>query len=119
MSAHADSVARSLEGAGADTIRDFWLGRTAVEGPKAARFHSRHDPYDLAAIHELRGPGSRVLDLGCGTCVIANLLVAELDCSVHAVDYVAGLPRQRARPPAPDDRGRRRAHLLDGPSAST
>ncbi len=74
--------------AGADTIRGFWLGRTSVEGPKAARFHSRHDPYDLAAIHELCGPGARVLDLGCGTCVIANLLVSELDCSVHAVDYV-------------------------------
>jgi trans-aconitate methyltransferase len=73
---------------GADTIREFWLGRTAVEGPKAARFHSRHDPYDLEAIAALCGDGSRVLDLGCGTCVIANLLVERLGCAVHAVDYV-------------------------------
>ena len=71
-----------------DTIREFWLGRTTVEGPQAARFHSRHDPYDLEAIAGLCGPGSRVLDLGCGTCVIANLMVQELGCAVHAVDYV-------------------------------
>jgi SAM-dependent methyltransferase len=75
-------------GTSADTIREFWLGRTSVDGPKAARFHSRHDPYDLEAIAGLCGPGSRVLDLGCGTCVIANLLVQELGCAVHAVDYV-------------------------------
>lgn len=75
-------------GASADTIREFWLGRTSVVGPKAARFHSRHDPYDLEAIAGLCGPGTRVLDLGCGTCVIANLIVQELGCAVHAVDYV-------------------------------
>jgi trans-aconitate methyltransferase len=93
MSAAADRPASPLglherQSAAADTIREFWLGRTAVDGPEAARFHSRHDPYDLEAIASLCGAGSRVLDLGCGTCVIANLLVAELDCAVHAVDYV-------------------------------
>ena len=30
-----------------------------------------------------------MLDLGCGTCVIPNLLVTELGCRVHAVDFVA------------------------------
>jgi SAM-dependent methyltransferase len=73
---------------GAETIREFWLGRTSVAGPAAARFHSEHDAYDLEAIAELCGPGSRVLDLGCGTCVLANLIVERLHCWVHAVDYM-------------------------------
>jgi cyclopropane fatty-acyl-phospholipid synthase-like methyltransferase len=73
---------------GNETIREFWLGRTQVPGPAAARFHSQHDAYDLEAIERLCGPGSRVLDLGCGTCVLANLIVDRLRCWVHAVDYV-------------------------------
>lgn len=71
-----------------DVIRDFWDGRTAVDGPRAARFHGEHDAYDLSAIAALCDGGSRVLDLGCGTCVVANALVATVDCHVHAVDYV-------------------------------
>jgi len=72
-----------------DVCRDFWLSRTAVEGPRAARFHGDHDAYDLAAIAEHGGEGARrVLDLGCGTCVIPNLVVDRLGWSVHAVDYV-------------------------------
>jgi trans-aconitate methyltransferase len=71
-----------------DVIRDFWDGRTAVDGPRAARFHGDHDAYDLAAISAHCDAGSRVLDLGCGTCVIPNLLVATVGCRVHAVDYV-------------------------------
>jgi cyclopropane fatty-acyl-phospholipid synthase-like methyltransferase len=70
-------------------IQDFWKGRTAVDGPRAARFHGDHDPYDLEAIAAIAGPGARVLDLGCGTCVIPNLLVTEIGCRVHAVDFVA------------------------------
>lgn len=70
------------------TIVEFWTGRTAVEGPRAARFHGDHDPYDLAAIDELAGPGARVLDLGCGTCVVANRLADEFGCAVHAVDFI-------------------------------
>jgi ubiquinone/menaquinone biosynthesis C-methylase UbiE len=71
-----------------DVIKSFWDGRTAVDGPRAARFHGEHDAYDLAAIAALCDAGSRVLDLGCGTCVIANALVATVGCRVHAVDYV-------------------------------
>jgi cyclopropane fatty-acyl-phospholipid synthase-like methyltransferase len=73
----------------AAVVRGFWEGRTAVAGPRAARFHGDHDPYDLAAVSAIAGPGSRVLDLGCGTCVVPNLLVTELGCRVHAVDFVA------------------------------
>jgi len=80
---------------GDDVYKDFWLSRTAVQGPRAARFHGDHDAYDLAAIAE-HGPApqgggdstGRVLDLGCGTCVVPNLIVDRLGWSVHAVDYV-------------------------------
>jgi trans-aconitate methyltransferase len=71
-----------------DVYKDFWLSRTAVEGPRAARFHGDHDQYDLAAIAEHGQDAQTVLDLGCGTCVIPNLLVDRLGLTVHAVDYV-------------------------------
>lgn len=72
-----------------DAYRDFWLSRTDVEGPRATRFHGDHDPYDLAAIAALGGDGvTQLLDLGCGTCEVANRIVGELGWSVHAVDYV-------------------------------
>jgi len=71
-----------------DTIRAFWNGRAAVDGHVASRFHSEHDRYDLPAIAALCGPGARILDLGCGTCSVANTLVERTPCSVHAVDYV-------------------------------
>jgi len=72
-----------------DTIRDFWVGRASVDGHGASRFHSEHDRYDLPAIAALCGAGARILDLGCGTCSVANTLVERTSCSVHAVDYVA------------------------------
>jgi trans-aconitate methyltransferase len=72
-----------------DTIREFWTGRASVDGHVASRFHSEHDRYDLPAIEALCGPGARILDLGCGTCSVANTLVERTPCSVHAVDYVA------------------------------
>lgn len=74
-----------------DPYKDFWLSRTAVEGPRAARFHGDHDAYDLAALAALGGEREqvRMLDLGCGTCVIPNLVVDRLGWTVHAVDYVA------------------------------
>jgi trans-aconitate methyltransferase len=73
----------------ADTIRAFWQGRASVDGHVASRFHSEHDRYDLPAIAEFCGAGARILDLGCGTCSVANTLVERTPCSVHAVDYVA------------------------------
>jgi trans-aconitate methyltransferase len=73
-----------------DPFKDFWRARTAIEGPCAARFHEQHDAYDLAAIAALGGDRDavRMLDLGCGTCVIGNLVVDRLGWTVHAVDYV-------------------------------
>ena len=71
-----------------EQTRQFWESRTAVEGPRATRFHGGHDAYDLPAIRELCRPGASILDLGCGTCVVANELVNTTECLVHAVDYV-------------------------------
>lgn len=70
------------------TIDAFWHGRAAIDGAHAARFHSDHDEHDLRLIRTLCGPSSRVLDLGAGTCVVPNHLVADPGCRVHAVDYV-------------------------------
>ena len=78
-----------LDGADHGVVDAFWQGRAGVEGPRAARFHGDHDPFDLAAIERLAPAGGRMLDLGCGTCVIANRAVQELGLRVHAVDYVA------------------------------
>jgi SAM-dependent methyltransferase len=75
-------------GDAAEETRRFWEGRTAVEGPRATRFHGGHDDFDLPAIRALCTPGASVLDLGCGTCVVANELIASTQCLVHAVDYV-------------------------------
>ncbi|HTU84950.1 MAG TPA: class I SAM-dependent methyltransferase [Solirubrobacteraceae bacterium] len=69
-------------------IRDFWRRRTAINSTQAARFHSEHDAHDIPAITALCAPGARVLDLGCGTCVVANWLATNHEVTVHAVDYM-------------------------------
>jgi trans-aconitate methyltransferase len=71
-----------------DTIRAFWNGRASVDGHVASRFHSEHDRYDLPSIGEYCAPGARILDLGCGTCSVANAIVENTASAVHAVDYV-------------------------------
>jgi SAM-dependent methyltransferase len=76
---------------GSEAVQEFWRGRTTVDGPRAARFHGEHDPYDFAAIQDAAAPAPRtprVLDLGCGTCVIPSALVTELGWTVHAVDFI-------------------------------
>lgn len=84
----------------ADRIATFWNGQAAVPGPEAARFHSEHDRFDLAAISRFCVPGSEVLDLGCGTCVIANALVQQYHYTVHAVDYIPAFLAHAAHHPS-------------------
>lgn len=69
-------------------IRDFWNQRSGIKSREAARFHSAHDAHDIPAITALCAPGARVLDLGCGTCVVANWLATNHGVTVHAVDYM-------------------------------
>jgi len=69
-----------------EVIRRFWAERARLNTAEAARFHSEHTPYDQAFITTLVKRGMRVLDLGCGTCIIANWLVTECGATVHAVD---------------------------------
>jgi len=69
-------------------ILSFWQRRGASKNPAAARFHTEHTAYDMAAILSLCQPRIRVLDLGCGTCIVDNLLVEEIDLQIHAVDVV-------------------------------
>jgi SAM-dependent methyltransferase len=71
-----------------DVIREFWVGRTAIDGHVASRFHGEHDAYDLPAIAALAGADARVLDLGCGTCSVSNALADLLGWSIHAVDFM-------------------------------
>lgn len=68
-------------------IAAFWHKRSKLDDAAAARFHTEHTPYDLAAIKTLCFPDLAVLDLGCGTCSIANLLAEQVTRNVHAVDY--------------------------------
>ena len=101
-----------------DTIRDFWVGRASVDGHVASRFHSEHDRYDIPAIAEHCAPGARILDLGCGTCSVANTLVESTACSVHAVDYVEDFLRNAIDDPrltteAADVRAYRRDERFD------
>lgn len=71
-----------------EAILDFWQKRGDITDASAARFHSDHTPYDLTAISAVTKPGDRVLDLGCGTCAMANEIVESGDVYVHAVDVV-------------------------------
>jgi cyclopropane fatty-acyl-phospholipid synthase-like methyltransferase len=71
-----------------ENILDFWQKRGEITDISAARFHSEHTPYDLAAISTLLSPGDALLDLGCGTCAVTNALVDEMDITARAVDVV-------------------------------
>lgn len=81
------------------TIDAFWHGRAVIDGAQAARFHSDHDAHDLRLIRGLCDGTSSVLDLGAGTCVVPNHLVADPGCRVHAVDYVEAFLAQAADDP--------------------
>jgi SAM-dependent methyltransferase len=63
----------------------FWRQRSRSNEPAAARFHPEHTPIDQDWIAGYLKPDARVLDLGCGTCTLANWLVGT-GATVLAVD---------------------------------
>lgn len=72
-----------------EDILRFWKNRGNSDDQAAARFHSEHTPYDLQSIFTKLLPGYHILDLGCGTCAIANSIIEMTDdTTVDAVDFV-------------------------------
>lgn len=72
-----------------DKVRSFWRERAVSDAPNAARFHDEHTGFDQELLRSLFGKGSRILDLGAGTCDIANWLVTDLGAEVRAVEREA------------------------------
>lgn len=95
-----------------EKIREFWHQRAAIDDPSAARFHAEHTRIDLETITPLCPPGAKVLDLGCGTCIIANSLAGTCGAQVHAVDFEPGFLRHAA-PNVTTETGRAQDYLSD------
>lgn len=72
-------------------IARFWEARSRQSAVEAARFHPEFTPYDLALIKPHLFDGATVLDLGCGTCALANSIAAQERVHVHAVDKFTGM----------------------------
>ena len=65
----------------------FWSKRAKIEDPRVATHFKKDDThvYDLELIRKYTNPNSDILDLGCGTCYLANELVDEVHY-IKAVD---------------------------------
>lgn len=72
-------------------IDRFWEARSRQSAVEAARFHPEFTSYDLALIEPHLIGGASVLDLGCGTCALANAIAARETVHVHAVDKYPGM----------------------------
>lgn len=72
-------------------IDRFWEQRSRQSGIEAARFHPEFTPYDVALVAPHVADDALVLDLGCGTCALANALAERGTVRVHAVDKYAGM----------------------------
>jgi cyclopropane fatty-acyl-phospholipid synthase-like methyltransferase len=61
-----------------DQIDAYWRARTAIADPVVASRHRDNDApkHDLAFISRFVTPGCTVLDLGAGSCVLADRLAA-------------------------------------------
>ncbi len=70
-----------------DDIDKFWRKQTTVKDPRVATHFKKDDAhlFDITLVRNYIKPNSRVLDLGCGTCVIANEISAEV-AKIVAVD---------------------------------
>ncbi|WP_340268575.1 class I SAM-dependent methyltransferase [Sphingobium mellinum] len=74
-----------------EKIDRFWEARSRQPAVEAARFHPEFTPYDLALIRPHLTSGAMILDLGCGTCALANAIAAREAVHVHAVDKYPGM----------------------------
>jgi trans-aconitate methyltransferase len=61
-----------------DTVDAYWRSRTAIADPVIASRHRDNDApkHDLALLSRFVTPGCTVLDLGAGSCVLADRLAA-------------------------------------------
>lgn len=81
-------MTRKIDGGKIDR---FWEARSRQLTVEAARFHPEFTPYDLALIEPHLARDATVLDLGCGTCALANAIAAWETVHVHAVDKHPGM----------------------------
>ncbi|KKW94089.1 class I SAM-dependent methyltransferase [Sphingobium chungbukense] len=72
-------------------IDRFWEVRSRQSAVEAARFHPEFTPCDLELIEPHLTSGATILDLGCGTCALANAIAARETVHVHAVDKYPGM----------------------------
>lgn len=61
-------------------IDNFWGKRAKIKDPRIATHFKADDThvYDLKLIHQYCHPQSKVLDVACGTCYLANELVNDV-----------------------------------------
>ncbi|MCE2574087.1 trans-aconitate 2-methyltransferase [Komagataeibacter sp. FNDCR2] len=81
-------------------IAEFWQKRSKLARPDAARYHAEHTEFDCQFVRSFCTPGTRVLDLGCGTLTLANWLVETCGAHVHAVDSQANFLKSAVAHPA-------------------
>lgn len=72
-------------------IDRFWEARSRQSGIEAARFHPEFTPFDVKLAESYLADGTNVLDLGCGTCALANALAERQSLHIHAVDKFPGM----------------------------
>ena len=82
-----------------NTIDAFWSKRAKMDDPLASRLgDDKRYTYDIGLIEMHIDSSSRVLDLGCGNCVIANALEPKAH-SIVAVDKYSDFLRYCIKSP--------------------
>ncbi|CAN5142813.1 class I SAM-dependent methyltransferase [soil metagenome] len=68
-------------------VDDFWSKRAKIADPRVATHFKKDDThvFDLELIRNYTQPDSDILDMGCGTCYLANELADEVNY-IRAVD---------------------------------
>ncbi len=68
-------------------VDEFWSKRAKIADPRISTHFKKDDThvFDLQLIRKYTNPDSEILDMGCGTCYLANKLVKEVKY-IRAVD---------------------------------